>query len=140
MAEIFVCLWDKHWVSNAEHGNNNWREGMVVTIKDDGSPWGRAEDPRVWTGEGNNIGDWQPLGLFAMILAPGVAADYPQAMIPEMRPSLFSEPEFLAPDEADKRRKITRRKRWKVDLTDAQRTTLATTGIDTFTPIWRRLW
>ena len=138
MAEIFVCLWDKYHAEHAEHSSNNWRNGFVVTIKPNGSPWGRLEDPRVWIAEGNLISDWQPLGRFAMVLAPGVAVDYPQATEREARPSFFSEPEFVMTDEADQRVKWTRRRRWKIDTTGHPE--LTTDGISTFDPVWVRLW
>jgi len=136
MAEIFVCLWDKHRQDNAEHSNNNWRNGFVVTIKDDGSPWGRMEDPRVWLAEGNLIADWQPLGKFAIIRAPGT--DYLQAVVRESRPAFMSEPEFVMSDEADQRTKWTRRRRWKIDTSGHPE--LATDGISIFDPVWIRLW
>ncbi len=136
MAELFVCLWDKRRSDSAEQSSYNWRNGFVVTIKDDGSPWGRMEDPRVWIAQGNDLADWQPLGRFAIVLAPGVAADYPQAKEVDFRPSLFSEKEFIASDEEDQRVKWTRRRRWKMDTPPE----LATDGIGTFTPTWTRLW
>ena len=113
MAEFSVNLWEKR-KGLAEQANNNWRSGFIVQVQDDGLPWGFDQDPRVWIGMGNTIETWSGLGKRAIIIAPGVVADYPQSMEREFRPSFMSEPEFIKEDEADKLIKWTRRKRWKV--------------------------
>ena len=39
-------------------GDGDWDQGDIVAIEDDGHPWGRKEDKRVWLAQGNSAEAW----------------------------------------------------------------------------------
>lgn len=91
-------------------------EGDPVFVGDDSHVFGEREDKRVWIANGNAEGDWP--GIFYVIDIPGMPVEVARRIYDTWkRPATILDPEFEAPDEAD-RYVVLGRHRWQLGVAD----------------------
>lgn len=99
------------WAKSSRTGE--YQPGDVISVVPDNHVFSPTEDPAEWVAAGNQIKDYP--GHTRVIDLPDCSLSKAKQLVePRLRHALITEPEFTAPDEADRVVKVAERK-WRVN-------------------------